>query len=119
MTAGTYFLVEECGECFVITLQSNLGSLEVERVRDELAVVHDVLRQSRKYHVVIDLSQMAYFGSTVLEWMLAVWKQVKEHDGRMALCNVSDTGLEILHSARFETLWPIYPTRADAVEQTA
>jgi hypothetical protein len=35
----------------------------------------------------------------------------------MALCNVSEIGLTILDAAKFNTLWPVYSTRTEALEK--
>lgn len=119
MSADAYFLVEEIGGCIVITPQSSVGSFEERRVRDELTSLQQKLDDSGTYRVIVDLNRMSYFGSAVLEWMVAVWKQVKQHHGRMSLCNVSETGAEILQSVKFETLWPFYETREQALQRTA
>ena len=48
--------------------------------------------------------------------LVSVWKTVRDGGGRMALCNVSAVGGEILRIAGFDTLWPICASREEALE---
>ena len=55
-------------------------------------------------------------GSTVLEWMVQMWRQAKSKGGTLATCNCSPIGKEVLHAARFDTLWQIFDSRQQAIE---
>lgn len=70
-------------------------------------------------HVTIDLGEVPYFGSTVLEWMVLIWKQIRARGGRLAICNCSELGHEILTAARFDSLWQICDNRAGAIATLA
>jgi hypothetical protein len=48
--------------------------------------------------------------------MAALWKRVRGGGGKMAVCNVSETGREILQVTKFDTLWPIGPSRQEALK---
>ena len=72
--------------------------------------------QSDLRHVVIDIENSPYFGTSMLQVMTALWKRVRARGGRMAVCSVSDTGLEILQVTRFDPLWPICSSRAEDLE---
>jgi anti-anti-sigma factor len=65
--------------------------------------------------VIIDLSALPFFGSTVLEWMVKIWKQVKDKPGQCALCSVSPVGVQILQAARLDKVWKVYANRPEAV----
>ena len=67
-------------------------------------------------HVVVDLGQIPYFGSTVLEWMVQMWKRVKEKGGKLAACNASPIGREVLTTARFDQLWGVFDSRDEALK---
>jgi anti-anti-sigma factor len=73
------------------------------------------LQQPHVTKVIIDLSALPFFGSTVLEWMVKIWKQVKDKPGQCALCTVSPVGVQILQAARLDKVWSVYGTRAEAV----
>lgn len=70
-------------------------------------------------HVIVDLGAIPYFGSTVLEWMVQMWRRTKAKGGNFAACNCSPIGLEILAAARFDQLWKTYPTRDEALAAVA
>lgn len=65
--------------------------------------------------VVVDLSALPYFGSTVLEWILLIWRRVRESAGALVLLNPSPVGREVLEVARFSQLWPIVDTKEEAL----
>ena len=54
-----------------------------------------------------DMVKVNYFGSSMLEAMLYLWKKINTEGGKMAVCCVSDTAREILELSRFDTIWPI------------
>jgi anti-anti-sigma factor len=66
-------------------------------------------------NVLVDLGEIPYFGSTVLEWMVQMWRRMKAREGRLAVCNCSPIGREVLMAARFDKLWSIFPTRDEAL----
>jgi anti-anti-sigma factor len=66
-------------------------------------------------NVVVDLGEIPYFGSTVLEWMVQMWKRAKAKGGTLATCNCSQIGKEVLHAARFDTLWDSFASRDEAI----
>ena len=64
--------------------------------------------------VIVDLGEIPYFGSTVLEWITQLWKRVKVKGGRLAVVRPSKIGREVLNVARLERLWGIFDTRDQA-----
>jgi anti-anti-sigma factor len=65
--------------------------------------------------VVVDLGEVSYFGSIMLEALLQLWNGLQDVEGKLALCCVSDVGREILCLAKFDTLWPICSSRSEAL----
>ena len=70
-------------------------------------------------NIIIDLAAIPFFGSTVLEWMVHIWKRLKEKSGHLVLCNVSEVGLQILQAARLNTVWPTFANREEAQQWLA
>jgi anti-sigma B factor antagonist len=95
---------------------TNVSTLDQEDVRPELDRLLTQVKESQTRNVIIDLARVSYFGTAMLEAMHAIWKCVREAGGKMALCNVSDLPREVLHVAGFDTLWPIYASRQEALE---
>ena len=104
------------GRTLVVMSLGSAGSLAGEEMAQELTGLLEEFEGSDLRNGVVDLQKSAYFGTSMLQVMTAIWKRVRARGGKMALCNVSDTGREILHVTRFDTLWPICPSRAEALE---
>jgi anti-anti-sigma factor len=107
------------GNTLVVISRGNAGSLVGEEMTYELTGLLEQFEQSDLENAVIDLEKSSYFGTAMLQVMTAVWKRVRARGGKMALCSLSDTGREILHVTRFDTLWPIYASRSEALEAVA
>lgn len=116
MSAPKTFSTTSENDTLVVVPLRSVGSLGEENVKPELDALLDLLRRPHRRNVVIDLAKVSYFGTAMLKAMHAIWRHVREMEGKMALCNVSDTGREVLHVSRFDTLWPICASRSEAIE---
>ena len=116
MSAPRIFEAKSEGNTLVVASRSDAGSLAGEEVAYELTGLLERLESPQMRNVVIDLECSPYFGTSMLQVMTAMWKRVRARGGKMAVCSVSDTGREILHVTRFDTLWPICPGRDEALQ---
>jgi anti-anti-sigma factor len=116
MSTPKYFRVEQDGDTLVFSAIDSIGGLVEDEARVEWDALLEQLSEQGSKHAIMDLGALDYFGSIVLELIVVLWKRVSAQDGRLAVCNVSDVGLEILKTAKFDTIWPIVPTREDALE---
>jgi hypothetical protein len=48
--------------------------------------------------------------------MVQMWKRVKGKGGKLAICNVSPIGREVLSAARFDMLWGVRTSREEALD---
>ena len=122
MPAAHTFAAESENETLIVTPLRTVGSLAEENVRPELDAIIEQIRGRDLKHAVIDLSEVSYFGTSMLEAMFAIWRRIRddqgeEPHGKMMLCNVSTMGREILRVSRFDTLWPICDSRDDAIRK--
>jgi anti-anti-sigma factor len=108
--------VESDHQTLIVVPLVNVSSLAQEDVKPELDRLLAQLKETGTRNVVIDFTQISYFGTTMLEAMHAIWKCVREAAGKMALCNVSQLQREVLHVAGFDTLWPICSSRQEALQ---
>jgi anti-anti-sigma factor len=109
------FEVEREGDTAVITPQADLRELawrEIEAAGEELLA----LGADAVGNMVVDLGKTDYCGSTALGVLVRLGRQACGRNGRMALCNVSPHGWEVLAVTGLAGLWPAYPSRAEAVE---
>ena len=115
-TFSKTFLVEQDGQIRIICLPGSMSVLAGTEVFAEFDLLLADFHKTGTTEVVIDFARVCYFGSNLLEALLALWKQLLAAQGKMTLCNVSEIGREILNVSRFDTVWPIYASRAQALE---
>jgi anti-anti-sigma factor len=105
------------GSVAIVVPSRNISSLAEEGVENQWNELREKLLLGGATRVVIDFGRIEYFGSTMLEWMLSLWKPLKTLDGKMAICGISNVGQEILRAARLDQIWPMYAKRDDAVRE--
>jgi anti-anti-sigma factor len=115
-TATGLFEMERAGPTLVVTVRSDLRECnypEIEAGADEILQMLDrrIVR-----NVVMDFHDTDYYGSTALGIFVKVWKRVKEHDGHMVLCGLSEHEKEILKVTHLHGLWLICPSREEALK---
>ena len=67
--------------------------------------------------LVLDLSHLAYAGSSVLGLLVNVRQKVKEAGGRLVLCGLSDRLLQTFRTCSLERLFVIRRSRDEAVDR--
>jgi anti-anti-sigma factor len=102
------------GHVFIVSPQGEVGGFSGEQVSLEVDDVLAELDEAAAKEVVVDFSEVPYFGSCLLAAIQRIWKHMNRFGGQVALCNVSEVGLDILRVSRFVELWPIYETREEA-----
>lgn len=116
MSKPKYFTVEQADGIVIFSARGAIGGLVEEAVRAEWDALLNQVDATDAKHAIIDLGALDYFGSIMLELLVVLWKRVSAKGGKLAICNVSPVGLEILYTAKFDTLWPIVPDREQALE---
>ena len=98
----------------VVTFDAGPHTLDetaVDEVRD--AVLAAALAEPPR--VVIDLTEVEFFGSSFIELMFRLWKRLQDRSGRFALCGASSYCREVLAVTKLERLWQTFDTRDEAV----
>jgi len=111
-----YFALERAGSVLVVVLGQSLDSLCGSELLEERSILLDEIREPTIGAVVIDFANVEYFDSLVLDTLCQVWKHLREREGKMALCNLSEVGDQILRTSRLDTLWHLRPSRLSALE---
>lgn len=113
--AGKFVRIDRAGDSLVVAPLFTFASFTDADMAAEWRAVQEQLDLPDVKNVVVDLGEIPYFGSTVLEWMVQMWKRAKAKGGTLATCNCSQIGKEVLHAARFDTLWNSFASRDEAI----
>lgn len=116
---SSYVHLEVQGDALVVLPLFTFGRFAEADLFAEWRNLQQRLEDPQVKNVVFDLSKIPYFGSTVLDWMVQMWKLAKSKGGTLVTSNCSEIGQEVLVAARFNTLWSIFPTREQALQALA
>jgi anti-sigma B factor antagonist len=111
-----FFATERAGNTLIALPSHGVGSLAGPEFTVDRANLVEEIRDPGVRSVVIDFSNVDYFGSLLLDTLCMAWKHARDCGAGMALCNVSPLGEEILRKAKLHLLWPVFPSREQAVE---
>ncbi len=116
MISTKVFRVSTVDGVLLVELLGVVSSLADDSITRELDSVRERLRTGGFHDVVIDLGQVAYFGSSMLEAIRTLWNELTPRNGRLILCNASEVGREVLQVAKFDHLWPLVAARDEAIQ---
>jgi len=109
------FEVEREGQTLLVTASTDLRELDYPTIEAGARDILHLLGNGTIKNVVLDFHKTDYYGSTALGFFVKLWKRVRECDGRMAFCGVSDHEREILKVTNLDGLWPICSSREEAL----
>jgi len=110
------FRVERHGDIGVIIPASEVESLSENLIQQAAELVLAPLRKDPPAGLVIDLSQVKFFGSVFISFLLKCHMLVKKHGSEVVLAGASERIRELLHLTALDTLWALYNTRAEALQ---
>ncbi|MEX2558638.1 MAG: STAS domain-containing protein [Pirellulales bacterium] len=113
---GASFELEQIGATVVASVTRDLGEFDFPRIEAEVNEALDKLDESRARNLLVDFHRSEYFGSSVLGLLLKLRKQMAGCQGRMVLCGISEHQRAVLRATRLDGMWPIFATRAEALE---
>jgi len=110
------FRLEWHGDVVIVTPASNIESMNWDLIEQAAEVIMAPLQDQDVPVVVVDLSEVGYFGSVFLALLLRCHKYVKSRGGELVLCGASEMATELLRITALDTLWAIYDTREEALD---
>ncbi len=110
------FRVERHGDIAVIIPASEVESMPENLIQQAAEIVLAPLRKDPPAGLVIDLSQVKFFGSVFISFLLKCHMLVKKHGSEVVLAGSSDRVRELLHLTALDTLWALYDTRTEALQ---
>ena len=67
--------------------------------------------------LLVDFNQLDYISSAGLRTILVVSKKLKRNSGQICFCGARDMVLRVMHLANFTSLFPVYDSYDEALEQ--
>jgi anti-anti-sigma factor len=110
------FRIERHGDIAVVIPSPEVESMHETEIQLAAQMVLAPLKENPPAGLVIDLSQVNYFGSVFISFLLRCHMLVKKHGSEVVLAGASDRIRELLHLTALDTLWALYATRAEALE---
>lgn len=107
--------IERIGRTMVVTPADNLGELEFAEFGRETQAALDQYERSEAQHLIVDLHNADFIGSSTIGWLLQLRRPVASRQGKMLLCGVSPTAREVLDVTHLADHWPIYVSREEAI----
>jgi anti-sigma B factor antagonist len=90
------------------------GRVDSVSADDLKAALEDALKDGFS-KLVVDLHDVEYMSSAGLRELVSALKQSHRQDGDLRLANPSDRVMEVLELAGLNTIFQVYPTRAEAI----
>lgn len=115
-TAQESFQIERHGEIAVVTPSSKVEEMHETMIEQAARVVVQSLREDMPDGIVIDLSQVNYFGSVFVSFLLRCHSLAKKSASEIVLAGPSEPARELLQLLDLGTLWAIYDTRQEAID---
>lgn len=113
---GQDFRIERHGEIAVVTPSAKVEEMHETLIEQAARMVVQALREDPPAGIVVDLSQVNYFGSVFVSFLLRCHALAKKNGTEIVLAGASDPARELLHLLDLETLWALYANRQEAIE---
>jgi len=114
MATGAFEVGREC-HTLLVTALMDLRELDYSKIEAGASDILNLLGNGTIKNVVLDFHKTDFYGSTALGFFVKLWKRVRDREGRLAFCGVSDHERESLKVTNLDGLWPICPSREEAV----
>ena len=114
--AAQEFQIVRHGEIAVVTPSVKVEEMHETMIEQAARLVVQALRTDPPAGIVIDLSQVNYFGSVFVSFLLRCHTLAKKHGSEIVLAGPSEPARELLKLLDLQTLWAIYDTRQEAMD---
>jgi anti-anti-sigma factor len=113
------FRVERHRNIAVIHAPAEMAGSQEDTLERAGTAALNPLRDDPPGGLVIDLSQVDYFGSIFLSFLIRCHTLAKKQGSRMAIAGASVRAQELLRLTALDTLWSFYPDHSAAVRALA
>jgi anti-anti-sigma factor len=110
-----YFQIQPAGDIAVMTPAAEVENLPSNLIEPAAQIVLATLRADPPAYLVVDLSQVGFFGSEFISFLLRCHLLVKKRHSELVLAGVSPRIRELLRQTALDTLWAIYDSKEQAL----
>ncbi|MCX7702422.1 MAG: STAS domain-containing protein [Gemmataceae bacterium] len=116
-THGESFQVQRRGDVVIVVPSADVECLSDSMIEQAAQLVLAPLKDDPPSSIIFDLSQVQYFGSLFITFLLRCHLMVKKQgDGELVLAGVSNRIRELLRLTNLDTLWALYDTVGEALD---
>jgi anti-anti-sigma factor len=108
--------LERHGDVLIVTPTDQIESMQWELAESAADIIMLPLKNEPASGVIVDLSNVNYFGSVFLAMLLRCHKYLKTQGAEMVLCGASERARELLKLTALDTIWAMYGTRQEALK---
>ena len=102
----------------VITLDERYKSINETEIPALQTTVLEAVDSADPPHVVFDLKNVEFFGSSFIEILFRMWNRLNQKsNGRFAICGLTEYCLEVIQVTNLDKLWQLCDTVEQAVDQ--
>jgi anti-anti-sigma factor len=113
---GTIFKIEPIAKTLVVMPMADGCAFRYQQLHIEANNLQRKFETRGFDNLVMDLANLNYFGTELIGVMIRLARAVTNFGGRSAFCAPSPRMLEVLEGMRLTKLWPIFETRAEAIQ---
>jgi len=111
------FQILRRGDIVIVIPSPEVESMSDTMIEQAAQLVLAPMKDDTPPGVIFDLSQVNYFGSLFITFLLRCHLLLKKQgDGEVVLAGVSNRVRELLRMTNLDTLWALYDTREEALE---
>lgn len=93
------------------------SSQDKEGLGNVRTLIQDVAAKIDHEYLVIDLSQVHFFGASFIGILVNAWDQLKKRQRRLAICGLTPACGRLIQVLRLDTLFDVYPTQDSVFEK--
>lgn len=116
MSGSQIFEMRRDGDVLVVIPLANFAALGDTIVASEWTAMRDEIDRMSPPKIVVDLERLPIFGSTVLEWMVQLWRRARDGKGAMVVANLTPISREVIAVTRLDSLWKTADSLPAALE---
>jgi len=102
--------LEEKGDVVVIRVDGRLDAASSPQLEKKIQSVID----AGHFKLLLNFSGLDYLSSAGMRLILSVSKKLKNLEGKLVACNLSDEVMEVIKMAGFHQVLEIYPSEEES-----